>query len=78
MSQKEEKAISLFREQIKAAHGLLEGTVADVTPEQVHWSPPGKAMPLGATYAHVVISEDGAINGMIKGGAPPVRQFMGE
>jgi hypothetical protein len=70
MSQKEEKAISLFREQIKAAHGLLEGTIGDVTPEQAHWSPQGKAMPLGASYAHVVISEDATINGLIKGGAP--------
>ncbi len=27
-------------------------------------------MPLGATYAHVVISEDATINGLFKGGIP--------
>jgi len=64
------KAISLFREQVKAAHQLVEGTVAKVTPEQAHWSPPGIAIPIGATYAHIVTPEDGTINGMLKGGVP--------
>lgn len=64
------KAISLFCEEIQAAHQLVEGTVANVTPEQAHWSPPGIAIPLGATYAHIVLSEDGTINGLLKGGAP--------
>jgi hypothetical protein len=44
--------------------------VADVTPVEAHWSPPGKAHPLGANYAHVVIGEDGVVNGMLKGEAP--------
>ena len=71
MSGAENKNISLLREQVNSAHRLLEGTMNGVTTEQVHWSPPGTAMPLGAHYAHVVISEDGAINGMIKR-APPL------
>lgn len=70
MSAAENNAISLFREQIKAAHELLEGTIEDVTPEQAHWSPPGKANPLGANYAHVVISEDATMNGLLKGNVP--------
>ena len=62
--------VSLLREQLQNAHWLLEETLKDVTPEQVHWAPPGIANPLGATYAHLVLSEDAIINGMLKGGAP--------
>jgi hypothetical protein len=64
------KMVSLFREQIQAAHQLVEGTIANVTPEQAHWSPPGIAVPLGASYAHIVISEDGTVSGLLKGAAP--------
>ena len=64
------QAVSLLREQIQAAHQLVEGTIANVTPEQAHWVPPGIAVPLGATYVHIVISEDGTVNGLLKGGAP--------
>ncbi|MGB6411445.1 MAG: DinB family protein [Candidatus Deferrimicrobiaceae bacterium] len=66
----ERNVISLLREQLKTINELLEGTVDDVTQEQAHWIPPGVAMPIGATYAHVVVSQDGVINGMLKGGAP--------
>lgn len=63
-------AVSLLRTQLKAAHDFLEGTMQGVTAEQAHWSPSGLANPLGATYAHIALSEDGIINGMLKGGAP--------
>ena len=63
-------AVSLFRDQVKAAHEFLEMTMNDVTPEQAHWAPPGVANPLGATYAHVTAGEDGFVSGMLKGGAP--------
>jgi len=62
--------VSILKEQVEGAHGILEQTMADVTPEQAHWSPPGVANPLGATYAHLVSSEDMFVNGMLKGGAP--------
>ncbi|NIS60786.1 MAG: hypothetical protein GTO13_08835 [Proteobacteria bacterium] len=70
MSTAEKRAISLLREQVQTAHQLLEATFGDVTPEEAHWSPPGKASPLGANYAHVVISEDATMNGLLKGGLP--------
>ncbi len=70
MTARERNVISLLREQTKGVHELIEGTMADVTPEQAHWIPPGVAMPIGATYAHVVVSEDGIVNGMFKGGTP--------
>jgi hypothetical protein len=62
--------IELFIECLQAAHGLLENTMKNVTPEEAHWVPPGIANPIAANYAHVVIGEDGAIQGMLKGGAP--------
>ncbi len=62
--------VSLLREQLKQAHEFLEGTMADVTVDQARWAPPGKANPLGATYAHLVLGEDGFVNGMLKGSAP--------
>ena len=53
-----------------SVHEVLEGTMADVTPEQAHWVPPGKAEPIGATYAHILMAEDYFVNGLGKGGAP--------
>jgi hypothetical protein len=55
---------------VRIAHDILEATMADVTPEQADWAPPGIANPLGATYAHVVVSEDFVINGMFRQQAP--------
>ena len=60
----------LLRMQLQLAHSVLEGTMADVTPEQADWTPPGIATPLGASYIHTVISEDMLINGMFRHEAP--------
>jgi len=70
MATHENAAISLLRAQYKDAHETLEGTMQGVTPEQAHWLPTGIANPLGATYVHVLTSEDAVFNGMLKGGAP--------
>jgi hypothetical protein len=63
-------AIALLREQVQQAHAFLEATMEGVTPEQAHWTPPGVANPLAATYVHAITSEDLAINMVLKGGAP--------
>ena len=63
-------ANSLLRDQVRQAHLFLEGTLDDVTPEQAHWQPEGKANSLGSTYAHMVTGEDGFIHAFLKGGAP--------
>ncbi len=63
-------AISLIREQMKTAHEWFEATMADVTPEQAHWLPPGTAHPIGSRYAHTIVSEDMMVNGLLKGNAP--------
>lgn len=70
MSTKDNSAVSFLCMQFKEAHGFLEGTIQGVTSEQAHWTPPGLANPLGATYAHIAVSEDGIISGMLKGSAP--------
>jgi hypothetical protein len=66
----ENTIVSFLREQLKGAHRLLEGTMEGVTAEQAHWAPPGTANPIGASYAHIVLSEDGTVHGMLKGAAP--------
>jgi hypothetical protein len=58
-------AITLLREQLTEAHALLEAIMQDVTPEAAHWTPPGQANPVGATYAPVVLFEDRSINGIL-------------
>ena len=62
--------ISLIRMQLNMAHQTLEGTMDGVTTEMAHWMPAGRANPIGATYAHVVQSEDAIINGIFKQEAP--------
>jgi hypothetical protein len=58
---------TLLKEQLEAAHAVMEITMADVTPEQAAWIPPGKTNALGPTYAHTVLSEDFWINGTVRG-----------
>jgi hypothetical protein len=58
-------AVTLLRESLRDAHALLEAVMQDVTPEAAHWMPPGRANPVGATYAHVIYHEDRTINGVL-------------
>jgi hypothetical protein len=51
-------AVELLRMQMREAHETLEATVGELTPEQLHFAPPGRALPVGAAYAHVIFSED--------------------
>ena len=60
----------LLRSMVRDARQLLDGTLADVTQAQLDFLPPGLANPLGATYAHVVCSEDMIVQGMFRGLAP--------
>jgi len=64
------EALTLLRDNLRSAHELLEATMADVTPEQAPWLPPGTANPVGATYAHVLIAEDALVNAVLRGGRP--------
>jgi hypothetical protein len=62
-------AVSLLRMQMQEAHNLLESTLGDITPEQLHYLPPGRALPVGAAYAHVIFSEDIMVQ-VLKGEEP--------
>jgi len=57
---------ALLRSVVAGARMVLDGTMADVTQAQADYVPPGVANPLGATYAHVVWSEDMAVQGMFR------------
>ena len=49
---------------------ILQGTIGGTTPEQCQWQPDGSAHSIAASYAHVILSEDGLIHGMMQGKPP--------
>jgi len=57
--------IDFLRADLTDAHWLLEATVEDLSPDHLHWAPPGTANTIAATYAHVVGSEDSIIHGTL-------------
>lgn len=63
-------AVNLLLEQLKDAHQWLEATMEGVTDEVAAFVPPGKANPIAGTYAHLVMSEDFFVNGLLKGEKP--------
>jgi hypothetical protein len=63
-------ALQLLKAQLKDAHELFLGTVADIDENHIHKTPGGKALPLGATYAHLVFSEDAILHAMMQGKTP--------
>src|SRR6185369_9275231 len=65
-------ALELLKDELKSAHDIFEQTASDIADEHVQLDPGGKAFPLGATYAHLVFSEDVILHGMIMGGKPPL------
>lgn len=54
-------AVNLMRSQFAMAHNWVLGTLQSVTPEQAHAQPGGKALPIGAHFAHIVTGEDVAV-----------------
>jgi hypothetical protein len=58
-------SIDILRKQLAWVHDGQEATVGDVTDEAAHFSDTGKALPVGAAYAHSVISEDVIVQGML-------------
>jgi hypothetical protein len=70
MANEENRVISHVRAQMKSAHWLLEETISDVSDGMGSFAPPGKALPIGAAYAHYVTGEDWTIHTLFKGVAP--------
>ena len=62
--------VNILLEQIKDAHQWLEATMEGVTNEIAAFMPPGKANPIAGTYAHLVMSEDFFIQGLLQGKKP--------
>jgi len=59
-------ALQLIKDELKNAREIFEGTAADLQQEYLQKDPGGKALPAGATYAHLVFSEDVIVHGMLQ------------
>ena len=57
-------AVSLLSSQIKEAHQVYMGTVADLTSDLAHWKPGGKAMAAAPLLVHIASGEDLFLNMM--------------
>lgn len=63
-------AIALLRNQIQDVHSLTDRMLEGLTPEQLHWRPPGSAHPIGSTFAHMVLNEDWLVHTAFQGRPP--------
>jgi hypothetical protein len=62
--------VALVRSNLSDAHWLLEQVIEGLDPEHLHWTPPGTANTIAATYAHVVASEDVFVQETLLGRTP--------
>jgi hypothetical protein len=62
-------AVSLLGQQIRQAHEIVAGTVADLTADQAKWQPEGQAISAGPLYFHIAAGEDLFLN-MVLGRQP--------
>jgi hypothetical protein len=63
--------VELIRQAVADAHDTLERTVSGLDQAALDWQPPGTANPIGATLAHIVVSEDMVANALL-GERPPL------
>ncbi len=64
-------AQSVLKAALEMAHEqVLEGTMKGVSQELANRPAPGNANPIGSSYAHVALSEDIIVNGMLQGKPP--------
>ncbi|MEO7666417.1 MAG: DinB family protein [Dehalococcoidia bacterium] len=60
-----------LQEQMKALHGTLEAAIRDCSADTLTRKLTGSTInSIGAVYAHTIFSEDGLLNGLIRGGTP--------
>lgn len=64
------KANDVFHLSIRAVVRTMQDMTADMTPEQLHWNPPGTAHSVASTYAHAALATDWQIYSLFEGGAP--------
>lgn len=72
------KFVTMFAESLKSAHETLEGTMHGVDDKVLHFMPEGKAIPISAAYAHVVISEDIMLGGWVMKEKPFIEGEMAD
>jgi uncharacterized damage-inducible protein DinB len=60
-------AADFIRRQIAAVRRQVGAVLRDTTDEQLNWVPPGTANTIGATYLHLLTSEDGYVQAVILG-----------
>lgn len=58
---------TLLQQNAKFAHDILDATLGEVTDDQARWTPEGKANCVAANYAHLAVTEDFFVNGMVFG-----------
>jgi len=63
-------AIQLLKTQLQSAHYTQEQTIAGVLNKNLHFAQTGKALPVGAAYAHSVIGEDVCVSTMLENKTP--------
>ncbi len=56
--------ISLLTAQVREAHQVVAGTIADLTSEQAHWKPGGNAHAVAPLLVHIAAGEDLFLNMM--------------
>ena len=60
-----------LQQQIQSLHGTMDAAIGDCSPELLAGTPAGSTInSVGAVYAHTIFSEDGIVNGLIRGAAP--------
>lgn len=67
MKNKNAFAATILLEQLKDAHNWLNQTMNGVTDKVAAYQPAGKANPIAGIYAHLIMSEDFFVNGMLQG-----------
>ena len=60
-----------LQEQMQSLHGTMEAAIRDCSADALTRKLPGSTInSIGAVYAHTIFSEDGLLNGLIRGGTP--------
>jgi len=60
-----------LQQQMQALHGTLEAAILDCPADALTRKLPGSTInSIGAIDAHTVFSEDGLLNGLVRGGTP--------
>ena len=64
-------ARTALRQQLETLHGIMEAAIGDCPADMVSRKLPDSTVnTIGATYAHTIFSEDGLLNGLIRGDKP--------